>query len=99
MKIVHFVPKLWILLLCLSAARSPRVLAKRECNEVQGCLAPQPTCGREWGQRYAHQPRYGAPSWQVQGYYGCMGGEPSLAFGSVAQGYSYSMGYRCLARY
>lgn len=38
---------------------------------------------------------YGRPSWQAQGYYGVMGGEPPLGWGYTQAGsYSYSMGFR-----
>lgn len=51
--------------------------------------------------RYApcssQQSPYGNPSWQVQGYYGVMGGEPPHGYGYAQAGaYSYSMGFRRL---
>ncbi len=40
---------------------------------------------------------YGNPSWQVQGYYGVMGGEPPHSYGYAQAGaFSYSMGFRRL---
>jgi|GEM_PF-6749425 hypothetical protein len=39
----------------------------------------------------------GNPSWQVQGYYGVMGGEPPHSYGYAQAGaYSYGMGFRRL---